>query len=328
MNHEMYKQRVSLYVYDELDPDEREKIDLHIKECQECRKALREYRMLQEHAPKAEHPSESDMMILRHALVSSLLDEREKRSLPEKIAHWLRRLADALALNKPITIPRYTIATVAVTALSAGLFGGVLLPVMLTLANGGGAITAVRDQDQQTGALRIASVRLIKQGSAKNQVEIHFDSFQEKTFVGDMQDENIRRLLAYSLTTESNPGVRLNALEVLAAYQQPIADSAIEIALISALTSDLNPAVRMEALNTLKVYPSSKRTKLALLHALAHDDNAGIRIAAINTLQPEELQDQKDSVIALLQQSVRNDNNSYVKYRTQALLEELSNVKQ
>lgn len=205
------------------------------------------------------------------------------------------------------------------------------------------------------GEVQITNVRIGQPDSASGMIEFSFDAVTPVYMKGGVSDEEVKRLLTYALSRESNPGVRLQTLNTLRAYQPQLAaaeQGAVKMALIAALRSDPNPGVRKEALQILQTYPVDDSVKTALLTVLSTDENAGLRIAAVNFLAsvttrnpPDAAETPGASIIAdafktggspspriritidqetvrVLEERVKLDNNQYVRLRADAILRE------
>jgi HEAT repeat protein len=111
-----------------------------------------------------------------------------------------------------------------------------------------------------------------------------------------------------ALQDVSNPGARLNAVEILT--QQPFDDS-VKGGLIHALTQDPVPGVRMKALEALKAFSGDPDVQAALVQALRKDDIPGIRAGAIEALTAKDSRDEE--VTRAIEDVAKYDDNAYVR---------------
>jgi hypothetical protein len=104
-------------------------------------------------------------------------------------------------------------------------------------------------------------------------------------------------------------------------------DREVKAALISALRSDDNPGVRREAIRTLQHFPFDDEIKQVFLHVLMKDPNPALRMAAINSLDSARTQGQAagSDLLDVLKQRMQSDENTYVRIRAKAVLEEVRN---
>jgi hypothetical protein len=91
--------------------------------------------------------------------------------------------------------------------------------------------------------------------------------------------------------------------------------------LIYALRYDSNPGVRLKALDGLGAYvKSDPRVRDALLEALMNDSNPGVRTDALHLLEPVRAD---SSVRAVLQRLAEDDRNEYIKNQARNMLAQL-----
>jgi alkylhydroperoxidase/carboxymuconolactone decarboxylase family protein YurZ len=83
---------------------------------------------------------------------------------------------------------------------------------------------------------------------ASGRVELSFKVLSEASLAGDMQDEAVQWLLASALQYSTQDADRLQAVGWLAA--QPGRDET-QLALIAALKNDSNPGMRLKAIEAL-----------------------------------------------------------------------------
>ena len=92
-------------------------------------------------------------------------------------------------------------------------------------------------------------------------------------------------------------------------------------ALIYALRYDSNPGVRLKALDGLGAYvKSDPRVRDALLEALVQDSNPGARTEALRLLQPVRAD---SSVRSVLQKLAQSDQNQYIRSQARLMLAQL-----
>jgi hypothetical protein len=179
--------------------------------------------------------------------------------------------------------------------------------------------------------VQINNIKFIDQDASDGEIEFTFEAVKPIHIKGDINDQRIQNVLVYSMLNEQNPGVRLNAINVIGENTPPgklnqktQGDKDIKKALLSVAKYDENPGVRREALILLRTYPYDNEIKEALLYVLINDENSGLRIEAINGLSdankeginfnPEEL--------SIFKEKMERDENNYVRYQAKTVLKE------
>ena len=89
---------------------------------------------------------------------------------------------------------------------------------------------------------------------------------------------HVREALIYALRYDSNPGVRLKALDGLGASVK--SDARVRDALLEALMQDSNPGVRTEALHLLEPVRGDSSVRSVLEKLAQSDQNQYIRSQA------------------------------------------------
>ena len=105
--------------------------------------------------------------------------------------------------------------------------------------------------------------------------------------------------------------------------QQPN-ETHVREALLYALRYDSNPGVRLKALEGLGPYVKDDvRVRDAVLEALLNDSNPGLRTQALHLLQPCRAD---SSVRAVLQRLAESDQNQYIKSQARRELAQLPEI--
>lgn len=318
MKHTRYIEWLQLSYYDELFENEKRELEQHLATCEDCRRErniidrlwllLAEYQIL--------IPTERMIEEARQELAGLMRARRRARW-----NFWWEGWRGGF-LRPAVAIPVSAVATLAI-----GLFiGYVLFPQPETA-------TIPLDQNIESlvpverEATQIADVQFIDSESKDGEIEFSFNFITPMRVRGNIEDPMIQKLLTHAIVNENNAGVRLRSLNALARQvnTEIEPDDAIMAALIKALESDPNTGVRKEALNLLQKFPADPLIKEALLNALSKDENAGIRIAAINGLEQMGLGGTLPSrhALEILRRKMASDPNNYVRYRAQAVLEEI-----
>ena len=91
-------------------------------------------------------------------------------------------------------------------------------------------------------------------------------------------ETNVREALLYALQNDSNPGVRLKALDGLSGFVKQ--DPRVRDAVLRALISDANPGVRMQVLRLVEPMKADSSVRSVLTRLAETDQNASIRSQA------------------------------------------------
>ena len=87
------------------------------------------------------------------------------------------------------------------------------------------------------------------------------------------------------------------------------------------LRYDSNPGVRLKAIDGLGPYvKSDPRVRDAMLEALVHDSNPGARTEALRLLEPVRAD---SSVRSVLKELARDDQNQYIRSQARIMLAQL-----
>jgi hypothetical protein len=166
------------------------------------------------------------------------------------------------------------------------------------------------------GAPMFSTVKSIEPADKSGQVRIAVDEIRRHVVSGTAQDPDIEHLLLSAVREEANPTVRVAGIRIL----NNNADSQqVRKALVDALTKDPNANVRLKALEGLKPYGGDPLVRKTLANVLLKDDNPDVRIQAIDLLTAHH----DDSIVGVLQDAVRREDNPYVRGRSVSLLEQM-----
>jgi hypothetical protein len=122
------------------------------------------------------------------------------------------------------------------------------------------------------------------QPDGQNGVRIFVDRVQQQEVTGNLDDEKVRRLLLAAMQDPTDPGLRVNSVEIL----EHETGSDIRDALINTVRHDSNAAVRIKALEGLGQFASDPGTRGVIEYVLKHDNNADVRSEAIDMLVPAD----------------------------------------
>lgn len=308
--HIYYQRMLPRLLYGELTVPESRTLEEHLQTCEQCRKELNSTREL--HALLVKVPgAEVEDTLLREARIQSRAALGTRQQGPTA---WDKvRIAFSLPL-----VYRPAIAGAVLLLVVLGFFTGKIV------ASGG--VAGQESSFMLAEGAHIANVQFVSAGRTSGVVEVLFDAVKPVRLRSTVDDPTIRKVLAYALMNEENPGVRLRAVGVVAGTPTAPVEPEVKAALLLALRSDPNDGVRRQALKAILRFPPDTEMRDALLQVLLHDKNAGMRVAAIGALDTMRTGVSKADprMQDILRDRVQNDENLFVRVKSRSLLEENS----
>jgi len=315
MNYTVIKTMFRLYLYGVLTNEEQSVLELHLKDCDECRNELEQQRnLLSLISDKKNEVDDNLLMEARAQLRGALRNERQRKGYLDNIIQYL---------NNFITIPFRT-ALSGAALLAVGFFVGYLFYGSSTIDPN--IITEKTNnefpvfQDDVT----ISNISFIDSDPSDGEVEFTFIAMKPVYLKGRVDDPKIQSILTYSMLNEQNPGSRFNSINAMYSEKPIKFDKDVKDALITVVMTDENPGVRREALKLMKKLPYDEDVKRAFIYVLTTDTSSGIRIEAINALVDAGKKgiSLDKNEIDLFKQKLQTDANSYIRYRTKTILQE------
>lgn len=307
MKCEWVKDNVLLYVYNELPDDARYELEQHLARCPGCTaelKATRKFHAVLSELP-VEEPSPNLLTASRMKLEEALETAKPGglwRRLAFDPAAWLRQIQFAPGLAAVLVI--------------VGFAGGIGTSYKL-MSNSGNLESLVPRGAPAPAESSIAAIRSISQDAGSNMVSIQYDTVSTQQAQGSLNDQRIQQLLLFA-ARNNNSGVRMDSVDLLT---QHASDIHVREALIWALRYDSNPGVRLKALDGMAAYvKSDPRVRDALLEALMDDSNLGVRVEALHLLEPVRAD---SSVRAVLVKLAQKDGNGYIQSQARSVLAQL-----
>ena len=289
MEHDRFKEWLHLSVFGELGENEERQLEAHVQSCDECRREREGLvRMLETiRASGAGEPSEAMLMAARQKL-SAALSKEPVHSVTRESAQRepiMTRLFGT-GWKKPVingrrgVRPGYRFALAGVAMLSVGFFMGYLAFGRLEPVSPVPTIELAASSPYTA----ISNVHFLDADATDGEVELLYDEVRPARLRAPADDQRMRELLAYAILNGSNPGVRLEAINVYERDENIALPGDVKNAFLEALVSDPNAGVRRQALFVLQRLPFDEDIKGAMLSVLSHDENPGLRIAAMNYL--------------------------------------------
>lgn len=273
------------YSCDEVSPEEREQIEVHLASCAECRAQLEEENSL--NSALADIAQPADLLDSAGTLLaqyrSELSEALDDLAAPPLHQHWqpfgwMRRW---MALR-----PAWSAGLLVVAGALIGVQVLQWFPSNNPAANGStfNVLAAPSITDDQLSKMNVAGINFgPTSDSGLGTVQVRLRAEQPLVLSGNVDDADVRRVLTYVIANGSrfDPGVRLDCLDALKARTS---DVEVRKALVSAARNDGNPAVRMKALEALRDSADDPAVRDVLLDTLEHDANPGVRVEAVNLL--------------------------------------------
>ena len=306
MNCEWAKANITLYVYDELADDGRYELEQHVSRCGACASELetvRAFRTTMSAAPPVE-PTPNLLAASRMRLQEALETAEPQRGwrLIDPMI-WLRQLKFSPAL--------------AAVLLIVGFAGGIGTAWRLVPQGSGAQI----GKTPASAEASIAGIREISQVPGSDKVEIKYDTVTPQHAEGSLNDVRIQQLLLFAARSNYNPGVRQNSVDLLS--QKPN-ESHVREMLTASLLYDSNPGVRLKALETLAPYiKEDTAVRDAILQALQNDTNPGVRAEAISFLQPVRAD---STVRAVLQKLAADERSDFIRQQASRMVASLPEI--
>lgn len=319
MDHNYYKELLQRSVYEELNKSEEEILENHLCECTECTEELEKIKKLYVvfNSGKPDLPEDNVLVSARNELFGKIAEEESKTGFAEKVKIRLHN----------IWFRDYRIVFSGAFALIVGfVFGAILFYNSSTTVP---VVTEGTDVDNPSGnSGEISNIRFKNPFTDDGEIEISYDIIKPITYKGSMDDERVQALLAKALVSSNNPGFKIKTINTMAFRNDKKfpADEKVKTALITTVKEDENPGVRREALNLLAKYPYDETIRDVLIDAMKKDKNSGIRVAAINLLAdltPEGISID-DELKSVLKSQAEQDGNDYIKLRAASLIKEIN----
>lgn len=285
MTCESVQQRLSLYLYGELNFDEEESVEAHLAHCAPCQERLQQEKRWHAALLREASLAPADLLVsCRHNIALELGAARAPFW-----SRWKEVLAPA-AWGKP-----------------AGAFA--LLAIGFGLAH-------LPLRDAAKPAAPVASRVRVVEPEQDGRIRIVLEETRERTLMGQPDEARIRQLLLAASQDPHDPALRFDSVDILKSRSNA---AEVRLSLLKTLQSDPNAGVRMKALEGLKPHAQEPDVQHALTQVLLSDKEAGVRALAIDVLT----QQRGPEMVGVLQELVRHEQSGYVRDRCQRVLHDL-----
>ena len=313
-----FERRLTLYVWQELEPADRAAVEFHVASCSACAAALARERALFEQLGSLDSEQPSDLLVAQcRRSLSRTLDRAEAS------ARWWKLVKAAVRPATWLTArPAWTVAALVLIGFFAGRFAShtTSLP----------AVTSEPATAESAGPASFDSSSIVGiQRLPGGDVAVRMRSDQPVVVQGTLNDGDIRRALLAALQASGapDPDARLESVELLRADRT---DAAVRRALCQAVLHDTNPSVRLKAIDALRGLEQEAEVRHALLRALEHDGNPGVRVEAISALRayldsaPSDELTRDGTFVRVLRDRQRKDPNEFVRLQSDAAIRQIS----
>jgi hypothetical protein len=306
MNCDSISTLIPLYYYGELTPEQEDTVEEHTHQCRDCARAVEQQRQLAATLDRREMQAppllledcRADLLATLHGGIAHLPVARRPakskgpwRLFLDAVAH---SLSGAGRLRQPIG---------ALAMLAIGFFGARLTATRGTPATGGDDV--------------FTTVRSVQSDPA-GRVQIAYDETRRNMVRGRVDDPDIQRLMLAG-AHEDNAAVRVEAMDLLRT-RAGSGSTAVRDALLNAVATDSNPAVRLKALDGLKPLAGDAEVRKALSRVLLSDDNAAVRMQVVDILVAHR----DDDMVGLLQGMVQRESNDTVRLKLEKALKDMN----
>jgi hypothetical protein len=309
MKCEWVRENLTLHVYGELADDARHELEQHVARCADCAaelKAEREFRALLSEEREAE-PSPNLLAASRMKLQEALETAEQGgfwRRLAFDPANWLRQVNFSPALASAI--------------LMVGFAGGLGTSYEVFGHPPGTPATTKAPAPAEAS---ITGIQSITQEPGSNQIDIKYNTVSTLETQGSLNDQRIQQLLLFAARNNYNSGVRMDSVDLLTKKPDVLQ---VRDALIYALQYDTNPGVRLKALDGLGGFVKDDvQVRDAVLQALVSDSNPGVRTEAMRLIEPVKAD---GSVRGVLMTLAAKDQSQYIKSQARTMLAQLPEI--
>lgn len=297
MNCDEVRSRIPLLLYGELSFDQEAALEAHLEGCPECRGEVSLQMMMQRALDRVElTPPAALLSRCRRDLAARVRSAPPTDHRPSLARAWLGWLSEHSRIPQRVWQPAAALLLLAIGFVSSR---------MLAPAGSG-----------TSGARPVASRVRYVEPEGSDRVQLVVEETRQRVLNGRPGDEPIRRLLLAAASDPSDPGVRVESIDVL---RNETNTREVRRALLNALLHDPNAGVRLKALEGLKPYANEPETRHTLARVLLNDDSPGVRTQAIDLL----MRQRESDVVDVLQQLLRKEDNGYIRMRSRRALRDM-----
>ncbi len=322
------EEEISLYLWDELDDEKCDALELHFEDCAGCRAAVESERRLLA-VLQAAAPADPPVELLAQCRVE-LSEMIDQAGMP---GFWTR-LATVLwprGWNGSFRV--WMTAHPAFSAAALVMLGVALGGTLPRLAAGPGSVAQGPESGTQIVAERASTLPAVdfnvtdldvSQGSGGPRIVFRGRREAPEEWSGQASDPQVRGVLM-SLIQNGQRFTADTRMKSVEALQTVASDEVVRRLLCQVARTDRNPAVRLKAMEALKGEGQDELVQQTILEALLQDQNPGVRIEAMNALRDlvEAAATPDRKLVRVLRERMQNDTNTYIRVQSAAAVRSL-----
>ena len=294
---------VALYFYGELTPAEEDRVEEHLHQCASCTQEMERQRSLAVALDRRQ--AEPAAMLLEDCRADLMAAIEGGGGGGRPIVGPWQLFFEAMS-HSLSGLARYRMPAGAAAMIALGFFAARFTGV----SPRGAQLAGVAPSDQV-----FATVRSV-QPDAAGGVQIAFDETHRRVISGQVDDQDIRRLLL-AAAHEENPAVRVESVDLLKNRSD---SSEVRDALLNAVAHDPNAGVRLKAVEGLKPLSAEPEVRKTLAQVLLGDDNPAVRMQVVDLL----VEHRDDAIVGVLQDVMQRENNTYVRLKSEKALKAMN----
>jgi hypothetical protein len=242
MKHKQFEEWLHLSLYNELNEQEQTFLDSHLVTCVRCQNELNGLKKI--HVVMAHHRpiaiQEPFLQDARRNLRLRIQADSERKSLWTKMQGAL----------EGILAPSLQVVLGGVATLIIGILVGYFVFKLPSENNLALRQTSFASSAMEAGESQITNIRFLDRNAQNGDVEFTFETVTPVRIRGNVNDENVQKLLARALVGDQNAGTRLRAVNMIGTQTEQkqsgtlALEPEVKAALITALQHDRNLGVR------------------------------------------------------------------------------------
>jgi len=313
------EEEIRLLLWNELDEDRSEELELHLAGCVGCRAALESEQRLMA-ALQAAAPADPPVELLAQCRMD-LAERIEQAGLP---GFWTRLgtviWPRGLRWSFRGWMTTHPAMSAAVLVMAGIVLGGIVPRfVPAPVEDNGVAQTTVVATPASTPILDVTGIETVGGG-----VVVHGNRDTAEALRLDLHDPRALQIMVRVLQNgqQFTADTRMASVGVL---QELGSKQEARETLCNVARNDRNPAVRLKAVEALKGLGDDEQVRKTILEALLRDENPGVRIEAVNALREmvESAQAPDRELMRVLRERMEKDPNTYIRVQSAAAVRSL-----
>lgn len=308
------EEEIRLFLWNELDEDGSDALEMHLESCGGCRDAVESERQLLAVLQSAS-PPDPPMELLAQCRVD-LSEKIDQAGLP---GFWTRLGTVIWPRGLRWSFRGWMTAHPAFSAavlVMAGIAMGGILPRLVTAPpeNNGVAQSTVVATPASTPVMNVTGIeadggRVVFRGNEETAGAVGYDVNDPRTL--KMLVDVLQNGQQFTADTRMTSVVVLQGLT----SKQEARETLCNVA-----RTDRNPAVRLKAVEALKGMGDDEHVRKTILEALLQDENPGVRIEAVNALREmvEAAPAPDRELMRVLRERMEKDPNTYIRVQSAA----------